>query len=230
MKNEYYVYTYTDPRTNIIFYIGKGKKYRDTEHLRCVKNNWLHREPNKAKFNFIKQMLDDGYEPSILRVGQNMSEHEALLLEEQLIHKYKRICDGGTLYNIFNGSVRDEKSRKSISDSLKKYFFENKSPCCGRVASAETRERQSLSKKMLHANGHKVHNAIKYITPYGVFSSSFDKGVSNFGLTRTSLQKRCSLLCDKQITKQSALQIKDFDAIPFIGKTWRELGWYTEKY
>lgn len=228
--NEYYVYTYTDPRTNVVFYVGKGKKYRDSEHLRSVKNGWIHREPNKRKFNYIKDMIDSGFEPIISRVQTNMSEHDALDLEQILIHRYKRIDDGGTLYNIFNGSVRDEKSRKSISESLKDFYSKNPSSCVGKIASSETRAKQSLSKRNLYSNGHKVHNALKWITPHGVFSSIGDKRICGIGITKTALKKRCSLFCDKQITKQAAIQITDFDASVCIGKTWRELGWYTEKY
>lgn len=230
MTNEYYVYTYTDPRNGNVFYVGKGKKYRDTEHLRAVKNNWISREPNMVKWNYIKSILDDGFEPIIKRVQDCLSEHDALCVEHDLIHTYKRTMDGGTLLNIFNGSVRDELSRKSISESLKRYYSSNAGHMKGKVTSKEVREKQSISRMKFFAKGGRSTNGlnINWITPFGTFVSYQDSKILEVGLTFKQVQKRCQERCDLVITKTAAVGIKDFDAFPFVGKTWRELGWYTQ--
>ena len=37
-KLKYYVYTYSDPESNEIFYVGKGKRNRIFDHLTDLKN------------------------------------------------------------------------------------------------------------------------------------------------------------------------------------------------
>lgn len=90
--NKHYVYTYTDPRNGEVFYVGKGKNNRDTEHLRVVRNNSCKtRRYNKDKDYRIKNILDDGKEPLIERVFENLSDHDACNHEAGLISKYKMI-------------------------------------------------------------------------------------------------------------------------------------------
>jgi hypothetical protein len=98
----------------------------------------------------------------------------------------------------------------------------------GRKTSPETKNKQSEARSRLMKSGYRVHNSLNVITPYGIFKSTEDPLALAFGLTRKMLTKRCIVFVDKKITRQAAIQIKDFDASLFIGKTWRELGWYSE--
>ena len=78
---DYYVYVYQDPRSPGIykygeyefsyepFYIGKGRSWRFRNHLLKVKRG---KYPNLPKFNVIKKILDEGYEPIIIKYKENM--------------------------------------------------------------------------------------------------------------------------------------------------------------
>lgn len=224
-QNVYYVYTYTDPRNNEIFYVGKGKKYRHTEHLRNVKNNLLGKSDNKRKSQRIKDILDSGIEPLIEKVKCDLSNYEAHFFEEELISKYKTIEDGGCLLNYFRKYKLTDLDKNQISESLKRYYSNNPNPMLGRKTSDETKAKQSLSRKAFFANGGIIHNKKIWVTPYGEFFGRLEAAIAS-GLTEKQINKRCVSQCDMPITKQSAIQIKDFDALLFTGKTWRELGWF----
>ena len=90
MKNIFYVYTWTDPDTAIVFYVGKGRDNR------AYRNHYAQRCSNK-----LARILDRGYNMNsvVSIISQNMTEDEALDLEVQLINEYKRLEDGGTLFN-----------------------------------------------------------------------------------------------------------------------------------
>lgn len=138
---------------------------------------------------------------------------------------------GGTLFNIFNGSVQDALSRKSISDSLKFYYSKNECHVPwnkGKVFTDETKLKQSKSRKKFFESGGKNINTLQWITPIGIFCSYHDPKIIESGLTFKQVQKRCQERCDLVITRTAAFAIKDFDAFPFVGQTWRELGWYTQ--
>lgn len=224
-QNVYYVYTYTDPRNNEIFYVGKGKKYRHTEHLRNVKNNLLGKSDNKRKSQRIKDILDSGIEPLIEKVKCDLSNYEAHFLEEELISKYKTIEDGGCLLNYFRKYKLTDLDKNQISESLKRYYSNNPNPMLGRITSEETKLKQSISRKEFFKNGGTVHNALIWVTPFGEFNSRFFAAIG-CNLTEKQIQKRCGSQCDLVITRQSAVQIDDLDKSFIIGKTWRELGWF----
>lgn len=234
MINEYYVYTYTDPRNGEVFYVGKGKRYRDTEHLRNVQNNTLVKSENKRKFIRIKEILDENLKPIIKREKTNLTNFEAYELEKSLIDKYLVLEDGGTLLNYFRSYKLTNKDKDLISESLKKYYSNNSEKGSwnkGKSWSENSKKIMSESRLKYLKNGGRSTNGLllDWVTPYGVFKSYKDPIILEFGLTPKIVQKRCSEQCDKIITIQSACQIKDFDATQYIGKTWRELGWFTIK-
>lgn len=89
-KKRYYVYSWVNPDTNTPFYIGKGTDTRATnfhQSSRC--ENKRQKLFNKGYTN--KQIVNI--------IQKNLTEKEALILEKQLIEQYKRIEDGGTLFN-----------------------------------------------------------------------------------------------------------------------------------
>lgn len=97
ISKTYYVYQLTDPRNdNQPFYIGKGKGYRSSVHMTASRR---HENPRKwAKITAIKNA---GLEVGVVKVGENLTEIEALDLEESLILKFGRLDldDGGILTN-----------------------------------------------------------------------------------------------------------------------------------
>jgi hypothetical protein len=132
---DYYVYIYLDPRfpgiyqygkyefTYEPFYVGKGRLWRFKNHLLKVKRGIY---PNLPKFNVIKQILDSGYEPIIMKYKENMIEKDSFLLEMDMIEKIGRKDLGiGPLRNLSNGGegngdrIFTEEHRKNISESKK---------------------------------------------------------------------------------------------------------------
>lgn len=96
--NRYYVYQYIDPRTNLPFYIGKGKGNRYLAHLKETADT----VENKRKREHIQQLASLGLEPTIVKFQENLSEDIAYTLEAQLIKKYGRkdFDPNGILTNI----------------------------------------------------------------------------------------------------------------------------------
>lgn len=88
--NEFYVYIWKDPDTNSIFYVGKGKKNRA----------WSAHSTQRCG-NKLRNLLKRGVElSSIVQIVEtNLTEQQALAKETELISVYKRIEEGGTLFN-----------------------------------------------------------------------------------------------------------------------------------
>jgi antitoxin component YwqK of YwqJK toxin-antitoxin module len=98
--NEYYVYGLIDPRTETVFYIGKGKGKRITQHLNEKEN--IH--SNTGKLNLIKEIQKSNYEVTQKVFAEKLSEEAALLLEKILIFRFgRKIFDEGILTNIVPG-------------------------------------------------------------------------------------------------------------------------------
>lgn len=106
-NNIFYVYSLSDPDTNVIFYIGKGCRYRDKSHLK--ESAWS--DPKKSSNQFlywkINSLKKQNKIPLINRIAENLTESEALELECSLIAKYGRRFgpERGILFNIENGTT-----------------------------------------------------------------------------------------------------------------------------
>lgn len=89
-----------DPRTNLPFYVGKGKEgtNRHQVHLYETEDATV----NKHKFYKIRYLITEGYDIPVEIVKNNMSEEDAYALETDLIVQYGRenIDVGGILTNI----------------------------------------------------------------------------------------------------------------------------------
>jgi len=89
-ETRFYVYKWIDPRTGVPFYIGKGswdRKYKLHKTQRC--------------YYKLKSLLNQGCKKlDIVKViKEGLYEEEALDLESYYINIYKRLEDGGTLFN-----------------------------------------------------------------------------------------------------------------------------------
>ena len=122
----YFVYQLVDPRTDLPFYIGKGKNDRAKTHL------WgKSKSNNPEKDRMIADIRSHGIEPTIQYLYENLSEEDAYFKEEELISKYGRIKfeSNGILANIKKdanppsqkGKKRNfsDEHRKKLSESLK---------------------------------------------------------------------------------------------------------------
>ena len=125
--NDYYVYVYLDPRKKGIFtygdlkfdyepfYVGKGKGSRYLRHLKS--------KTNQIKVNKIKSIINDNYEPLIIKYKENLTNEESLELEIELIEKIGRyIRKSGPLTNFLKGGEDPVyyKHKKDYIESLYK--------------------------------------------------------------------------------------------------------------
>jgi len=97
IMNDYYVYKLIDPRTNLPFYIGKGKDDRAYTHL---KNNSQTCNPCKDKI--INEIYSCNLAPIVDIFLKDLDEKTAYELEEELILDFGRqgIDENGILTNI----------------------------------------------------------------------------------------------------------------------------------
>lgn len=180
MSNSY-VYVYLDTRKlgkyqyNDIcflyepFYIGQGRDRRYRKHLlESKKGNKMN---NSFKFNIINLILEEGKEPIILKLYENISEDTAKEIEVKLIEIIGKRIDGkGPLTNITNGGdgtsgyvlTEDHKKRLSESakgrkhtDEYKQYMSEKMSgrklskEHCENIAKSKTGKKASIETKKL---------------------------------------------------------------------------------
>lgn len=76
----YYVYLYTDPRNDSVFYVGKGKANRAFSHL--------DEQSEHEKVKYIKAIRDDGMEPKIEFLVHGLDEDTARRVEASVIDIY----------------------------------------------------------------------------------------------------------------------------------------------
>lgn len=113
---EFYVYTWHRPDKDEIFYVGKGKGAR-------AGNTYKRNSHFK---NILRKLADLGLKPIVSRVADGLTEAEAFELEIELIAKYKRVGDGGTLCNMTIGGdgaagvIKSEDSRRKTAESVRK--------------------------------------------------------------------------------------------------------------
>lgn len=102
--NIFYVYALYDPETDEIFYVGKGKDYRDKSHFKP--HLWKNPKNTTNPFLYykIKSIMEQNKIPKIKRLKEHLSENSAYELETELIQKYGRRFseENGKLFNILN--------------------------------------------------------------------------------------------------------------------------------
>lgn len=94
----YYIYEYIDPRTNLPFYIGKGKDTRMYDHVRSIQA----KRENSNKAQVIQDIIDAGLFPVIREIENNIViEADAYAREDYYILHYGRkgIDQDGILTN-----------------------------------------------------------------------------------------------------------------------------------
>lgn len=105
MTNKFYVYELIDPRTNRVFYVGKGCDDRAKQHLTEASRDqkyWV----NTIKCQIINNIIRTGLEVIVRYVDKNLDEDSAYGLEELLVSQHGKIIDGsGILSNIADGGI-----------------------------------------------------------------------------------------------------------------------------
>ena len=94
--NNFYVYQYSDPITNLPVYIGKGVNSRLFHHW---KNRHTHY--NKEFGLYLLKLEEHNLQPRIEKIYQKLSNYDAYLIEFKKIKEFGRlgIDQNGTLYN-----------------------------------------------------------------------------------------------------------------------------------
>ena len=84
------------------FYVGKGIGERYLTHLRVA--NGSRKGGNNLIISKIRSILNDGYEPIILKIIENLTKENYDIFEKTIIKTIGKSCDGlGPLLNIMDG-------------------------------------------------------------------------------------------------------------------------------
>ena len=98
MMNTAYVYTLTDPRNGMPFYVGKGHGKRCEFHLDEAK---YYTKRKSKKLNKIRKLMSLGMKPIITKVEENVSDAQAIDFECLLIAEMRNF--GIPLTNMTDG-------------------------------------------------------------------------------------------------------------------------------
>lgn len=112
---EYYVYGLIDPRTDQIFYIGKGTGNRVFEH---EKESMNRPDSDKLKLKTISEIKSLGLDVKKIIINSNLTESEAFAAEAALINAFNYVNDV-ELTNIVAGHHSSE--ALSVEDFEKMY-------------------------------------------------------------------------------------------------------------
>ena len=119
LDSPYYVYALVDPRNEEVFYVGKGKGSRISQHVKDVRRG---RIVNGEKCLRISRILDDGYSVREEILIDGLTEPKAYRIERGVIRGMRYL---GTLTNISSGTVTEEQSIRArvawLLENMKPY-------------------------------------------------------------------------------------------------------------
>lgn len=190
-QNNYYVYCYMDTRKpgNYSydgldfcflwepFYIGKGKGRRIKKGLNCKDNSIVKRN----KINKVKEVIS-------IKLFENLSERNALLIEEKIINSIGVFWKGGTLVNIetkcFGNKINDL-IRKKMSENHAD-FSGDKNPMFGKHHKEETKNIIRSTKK--------INKILQYDTDGNFIKewNGYSEITKVYGLKKSNLSKCCN--------------------------------------
>ena len=132
--NTAYVYTLTDPRNGMPFYVGKGHGKRCKFHLDEAK---YYSNRKSLKLNKIRKLMSLGLKPIITKVEENVSDADAIDFECLLIAEMRDI--GIQLTNMTDGGdgAKGYKHTEEHKQMMRELF-------AGRIFTKE--HRQAMSK------------------------------------------------------------------------------------
>ena len=111
---ESYVYALVDPRTDKIFYIGKGKDNRVFAHCNAA----ISDDSESLKLNLIREIIAEGYEVKHYILRHKLSDAEAIIIESVLIDflTYPEFNNESLLTNIVSGHHQWDRGIKTVDE------------------------------------------------------------------------------------------------------------------
>ena len=112
---DYYVYALVDPRTDKVFYIGKGCGNRVFEHCNfAIKNE----DAESLKLNLIREIIAQGRKVRHYILRHKLSEKESLIVESALIDflTYPEFNNESVLTNIASGHHQWDRGIKTVEE------------------------------------------------------------------------------------------------------------------
>ena len=111
---ESYVYALVDPRTDKIFYIGKGCGNRVFDHC----NDAINDDDESLKLNLIREIIAEGLKVRHYILRHKLSDAEAILVESVLIDflTYPEFNNESLLTNIVSGHHQWDRGIKTVNE------------------------------------------------------------------------------------------------------------------
>ena len=111
---DYYVYALVDPRTDKIFYIGKGCGNRVFDHC----NFAIKEDAESLKLNLIREIIAEGHKIKHYILRHKLSEKESFLVESVLIDllTYPEFNNESLLTNIVSGHHQWDRGIKTVEE------------------------------------------------------------------------------------------------------------------
>ena len=112
---DYYVYALVDPRTDKIFYIGKGRGNRVFDHCNfAIKNE----DAESLKLNLIREIIDQRRKVRHYILRHKLSKEESLIVESTLIDflTYPEFNNESLLTNIASGHHQWDRGIKTVEE------------------------------------------------------------------------------------------------------------------
>jgi len=238
-ENKYYIYAYLDPSKPIQktyedfsliyepFYIGKGKEGRKLVHLKDYKlKNKTHLS------NKILSIRNNGLEPFIVELYDNLSEEESLIIEKNLISIIgRRILKSGPLVNITDGGEGVSGLKHTFESRIKMSNKGENHPNWNKKLSETTCKK--ISEKLKLNNPMKNPEISEKVRLKNIGRTPWNKGLS-------TPKDICKKLSDKKIKyfniqliskKDNTIQTfySIYDVMSFLGKCYRSVYLYLQK-
>lgn len=122
------VYSLTDPDEGGVRYIGishHSAEKRYATHLKDAKTKYRRKLYLSNKEKWILSLWGNNKRPIIKTEFDNLSQDEAIKIESELISKYKRIYEGGTLFNVMEGGYYDSMKTTPWNRGIKQCYSQD---------------------------------------------------------------------------------------------------------
>lgn len=112
---DYYVYALVDPRTDKVFYIGKGRGNRVFDHCNFAIQN---EDAESLKLNLIREIIAEGQKVKHYILRHKLTEKESFLVESVLIDflSYPEFNNESLLTNIASGHHQWDRGIKTVEE------------------------------------------------------------------------------------------------------------------